>query len=66
MRYPLPKSDDEGNYEPGVMQRLGQLFTYLGLHKRLIPYYFKSAKKPGFEYFNGVRARIGDIRENQY
>ena len=60
MRYPLPKSDDEGNYEPGVMQRLGQLFTYLGMHKQLIPYYFKSDKQPGFQYFNGIRARIGE------
>nr|QAA96039.1 L-amino acid oxidase 4 [synthetic construct] len=60
MRYPLPKSDDKGNYQPGVMQRVGQLFTYLGMHKQLIPYYFKSNKSPGFQYFNGVRARIGE------
>ena len=59
MRYPLPKSDEEGNYEPGVMQRLGQLFTYLGMHNQLIPYYFQSDRQPGFQYFNGIRARIG-------
>lgn len=60
MRYPLPKKDKNGNYEPGVMQRLGQLFNYLGMQDQLIPYYFKSDKKPGFKYFNGVRARIDE------
>jgi len=60
MRYPLPKSDDKGIYEQGVMQRVGQLFTYLGMHNQLIPYYYASNKQPGFQYFNGVRARIGE------
>ena len=60
MRYPLPNSDDKGNYGPGVMQRVGQLFTYLGMRNQLIPYYYASNKQPGFQYFNGVRARIGD------
>ena len=59
MRYTLPKSDEKGNYEPGVMQRLGKLFTYLGMHNQLIPYYFQSNNSPGFQYFNGIRARIG-------
>jgi len=60
MRYPLPKTNEKGEYEAGVMQRVGQLFNYLGMQKKLIPYYFKSDKEPGFQYFNGVRSRIGE------
>jgi len=59
MRFPLPPSDDQGNYQPGVMQRVGQLFTYLGMHKQLVPYYYQSNKQPGFQYFNGIRSRLG-------
>lgn len=64
MRYPLPKRDAQGNYGPGVMQRLGQLFNYLGMQNQLIPYYFESDKQPGFMYFNGILARIGEGRPN--
>jgi len=64
MRYPLPKSDEKGNYEPGVMQRVGQLFTYLGMRKQLVPYYYSSNKRPGFQYFNGIRSRIGEGSPN--
>lgn len=64
MRYPLPQSDAQGNYQPGVMQRLGQLFTYLGMHDQLIPYYYQSNSQPGFQYYNGVRARIGQGSPN--
>ncbi|KAF4611779.1 hypothetical protein D9613_003929 [Agrocybe pediades] len=60
MRYPLPKTNSQGNYEPGVMQRVGQLFNYLGMQEKLIPYYYASAKEPGFQYFNGIRQRIGE------
>lgn len=57
MRFPLPKKTN-GKYELGVMRRLGELFAYLEMEDKLIPYYFNSVKSPGFQYFNGVRARI--------
>ncbi|KAF9560294.1 amine oxidase [Agrocybe pediades] len=60
MRFPLPKTDEKGDYLPGVMQRVGKLFKYIDMQDKLIPYYFKSDGRPGFQYFNGVRARIGD------
>ena len=60
MRYPLPPLDEQGNYKPGVMQRLGHLFKYVGLQDKLIPYYSESDKSPGFQYYNGIRARIGE------
>jgi len=59
MRYPLPEKDAHGNYLPGVMQRVGQLFNFLGMQDKLIPYYYESSASPAFQYFNGVRARIG-------
>jgi len=31
---------------------------YLWIHKQLIPYYFVFEKQLGFQYFNGIRARI--------
>ena len=60
MRYPLPPRDDKGNYKPGVMQRLGWLFNYIGLQDKLIPYYYTSDKSPGFQYYNGIRVRVGN------
>ena len=60
MRYPLPPLDDKGNYKPGVMQRLGWLFKYIGLQDKLIDYLYTSDKSPGFQYFNGIRVRIGN------
>jgi len=60
MRFPLPKTNDKGDYESGVMQRLGNLFNYLGMQNKLIPYYFKSNESQGFQYFNGERVRIGE------
>jgi NAD(P)-binding Rossmann-like domain len=60
MRYPLPPVDDQGNYQPGVMQRLGWLFNYIGLEDKLIPYYYTSDRSPGLEYYNGIRAHVGD------
>ena len=60
MRYPIPPLDENGDYQPGVMQRVGWLFNYLGLQDKLIPYYYTSANSPGFQYFNGIRARVGD------
>jgi hypothetical protein len=60
MRYPLPPRDDEGHYQPGVMQRVGWLFDYIGLQDKLVPYYYKSNKSPGFQYFNGIRVRLGE------
>ena len=60
MRFPLPPRDDIGNYQPGIMQRLGWLFNYLGLQDKFIPYYYTSDKNPGFQYYNGVRVRIGN------
>ena len=59
MRYPLPPIGDDGKYQPGVMQRLGWLFDYVGLREKLVPYYYTSNKSPGFQYFNGIRVRIG-------
>lgn len=59
MRYPLPPVDRDGNYQPGVMQRLGRLFNYIGLQDHLVPYYLRSDKDPGFLYYNGIRVRIG-------
>jgi hypothetical protein len=41
------------------MQRLGWLFNYIGLQDKVIPYYYTSDKSPGFQYFNGIRVRIG-------
>ena len=60
MRYPLPPLDDKGDYKPGIMQRLGWLFKYIGLQDKLIDYFYASDKSPGFQYYNGIRARIGD------
>ena len=60
MRYPLPPLDDNGDYKPGVMQRLGWLFKYLGLQDKIIDYLYTSDKSPGFQYFNGIRVRIGN------
>ncbi|KAF8153859.1 hypothetical protein B0H34DRAFT_661915 [Crassisporium funariophilum] len=60
MRYPLPKLDEHGDYKPGVMWRVGHLFKYIGLQPKLINYYFSSAKRGGFRYFNGIRERIGE------
>ena len=60
MRYPLPPVDDNGDYKPGVMQRLGWLFNYIGLQDKLVDYFYTSDKSPGFQYFNGIRAHIGD------
>ncbi|KAJ3510580.1 hypothetical protein NLJ89_g4592 [Agrocybe chaxingu] len=60
MRFPLPEQDPFGNYKSGIMQRVGNLFNYLKMQDKLLPYYFKSNGSPGFQYFNGVRARIGD------
>ena len=60
MRYPLPPLDDKGDYKPGVMQRLGWLFKYLGMQDKLIDYFYSSDKSPGFQYFNGIRVRIGE------
>ena len=60
MRYPLPPLDENGDYTPGVMQRLGWLFNYLGMQDKLIDYFYTSDKSPGFQYFNGIRVRIGD------
>ncbi|CAA7261987.1 unnamed protein product [Cyclocybe aegerita] len=60
MRFPLPEQDPFGNYKGGIMQRVGNLFNYLKMQDKLLPYYFKSNGSPGFQYFNGVRARIGD------
>ena len=60
MRYPLPPLDDKGDYLPGVMQRLGWLFKYIGVQEKLVPYYYASNKSPGFQYYNGIRVRIGD------
>ena len=60
MRYPLPPLDDKGNYKPGVMQRLGWLFKYIGLQDKLIDYFYTSDKSPGFQYYNGIRVRIGN------
>jgi len=60
MRYPLPKKDENGNYLPGVMRRVGDLFKYLEMEDKLIPYYYESNASPAFKYFNGERARIGD------
>ena len=59
MRYPLPAVDDNGDYKPGVMQRLGWLFNYIGLQDKLVNYYYTSDKSPGFQYYNGIRVRIG-------
>ena len=59
MRFPLPTRDDNGDYQPGIMQRLGWLFNYLGLQDKLIPYYYTSDKNPGFQYYNGIRVHIG-------
>ena len=63
MRYPVPPLDEKGDYQPGVMQRLGWLFNYLGLQDKLIKYFYASDKSPGFQYFNGIRARIGDHQD---
>jgi hypothetical protein len=60
MRYPLPPLDDKGDYKPGVMQRLGWLFKYIGLQDKLIDYFYTSDKSPGFQYYNGIRVRIGN------
>ena len=60
MRYPLPPLDDKGDYKPGVMQRLGWLFKYIGLQDKLIDYYYTSDKSPGFQYYIGIRVRIGN------
>ena len=60
MRYPLPPRDKNGDYQPGVMQRLGWLIDYIDLKDKLIPYYYTSDKSPGFQYFNGIRVRIGN------
>ena len=59
MRYPLPPRDENG-YQPGVMQRLGWLFDYIGLQDKLVPYYYTSNQSAGFQYFNGIRVRIGE------
>jgi len=42
------------------MQQLGWLFNYIGLQKKLIPYYYTSNKSFGFQYYNGIRLCIGD------
>jgi len=63
MRYPLPPLDANGDYQPGVMQRVGHLFKYVGLQSKLIPYYYASNKSPGFQYFNGIRTRIGETND---
>ena len=63
MRYPLPPLDAYGDYQPGVMQRVGHLFKYVGLQSKLIPYYYASNKSPGFQYFNGIRTRIGETND---
>lgn len=60
MRYPLPPLDDKGDYKPGVMQRVGWLFKYIGMEDKLVPYYYASDKSPGFQYYNGIRVRIGN------
>ena len=60
MRYPLPPLDDKGDYKPGVMQRLGRLFKYIGLQDKLIDYFYTSDRSPGFQYYNGIRVRIGN------
>ena len=60
MRYPLPPVDDNGDYQPGVMQRAGWLFNYVGLQDKLVPYYYTSNRSAGFQYFNGIRVRIGE------
>jgi hypothetical protein len=60
MRYPLPPLDDKGDYKPGVMQRLGWLFKFLGLQDKVIDYFYTSDKSPGFQYYNGIRVRLGN------
>ena len=59
MRYPLPPVDSDGNYQNGVMQRVGWLFNYINLQDQLAPYYYSSNKSAGFQYYNGIRVRIG-------
>ncbi|KAF8147673.1 hypothetical protein B0H34DRAFT_812208 [Crassisporium funariophilum] len=56
MRFPLPHTYEGGDYKPGVMWRLGQLFKYLGLQDKL--------ERGGFKYFNGERARINEGSPN--
>jgi hypothetical protein len=60
MRYPLPKKDDNGDYRPGVMRRLGRLINYSKLNdgaeplkNKLIDYHFEAERT--FLYFNNVR-----------
>jgi hypothetical protein len=60
MRYPLPPLDENGDYMAGVMHRLGSLFKYIGVQDKLIDYYYTSDKSPGFQYYNGIRVRIGE------
>jgi len=59
MRFPLPHKKN-GEYQQGVMQRLGLLFQYLKMEDQLIPYYFKAkpGTNPGIMYFNGVHGRV--------
>ena len=59
MRFPLPPVEKNGDYQPGIMQRLGWLFNYLDLQDKLVPFYYTSDKSPGFQYYNGIRVRIG-------
>ncbi|KIJ43551.1 hypothetical protein M422DRAFT_253129 [Sphaerobolus stellatus SS14] len=55
MRYPLPPTNESGDYENGVMKRLGELCNYLQLQNKLIPYHFDSVSGPTYQYYNGVR-----------
>jgi len=59
MRYPLPPRGQDGKYKTGISQRLGNLFDFLGMQDKLIPYYFSSDPdhEPPFKLFNNVRAR---------
>jgi len=59
MRYPLPRRGKDGKYKTGISQRLGNLFDFLGMQNKLIPYYFSSDPKHDqpFKLFNNVRIR---------
>jgi len=75
MRFPLPKKDDQGRYNNGIMKRLAELTEYGPLNEgrdrlrdSLIPFYSEArdGSKPGSLYYNGIREPVSSAPKGHF